>query len=206
MSAASTGYRPVVFIHGLWVHTCAWQPWQDLFTEAGYEPHAPGWTGDGATPAVTRAHPEAMAGLGVADLAAGYAAYIQSLPAKPVVIGHSFGGLIAQKLLTDGLAAAAVALSPAPIKGATKLPLAQIRSALPVLRNPRNKARAVALTARQFRFGFGNALTTSESRRLFDAFAIPGPGRPVFELTAAKKDTQSPTAVETPRPATAARC
>ena len=138
-----------------------------------------------------------MAGLGVADLTAGYAAYIQSLPAKPVVIGHSFGGLSAQKLLTDGLAAAAVVLSPAPIKGATKLPLAQIRSALPVLRNPRNKARAVALTARQFRYGFGNALTTSESRRLFDAFAIPGPGRPVFELTAAKKDSQSPTAVDT---------
>jgi pimeloyl-ACP methyl ester carboxylesterase len=197
MSATKPEDRPVVFIHGLWVHTSAWQPWQELFAQAGYAPHAPGWTGDGATPAATRAYPGPMAGLGVADLTAGYAAYIKSLPAKPVVIGHSFGGLIAQKLLSDGLASAAVALSPAPIKGATKLPLAQIRSALPVLRNPRNKGRAVALTARQFRYGFGNALTTTESRRLFDTFAIPGPGRPVFELTAAKKDPQSATAVDT---------
>jgi pimeloyl-ACP methyl ester carboxylesterase len=197
MTAPLSPARPVVFIHGLWVHTAAWKPWLDLFAQAGYDPHAPGWTGDGATPAATRAHPEALAGIGIADLTAGYARYLETLPARAIVVGHSFGGLIAQKLLADGHAAAAVALSPAPIKGATKLPLAQIRSALPVLRNPRNKARAVSLSARQFRFGFGNTLSRDESRRLFDDYAIPGPGRPVFELTAAKKDPQSPTTVDT---------
>jgi non-heme chloroperoxidase len=197
MSAPNVPARPVVFIHGLWIHTAAWQPWQDLFAEAGYTPHAPGWAGDAATPAATRVHPETLAGRGVAELTDGYAHYIAELPAKPIVIGHSFGGLIAQKLLADGHAAAAVALSPAPIKGTTKLPLAQIRSALPVLRKPKNKTRAVALSARQFRYGFGNTLSKTESRQLFDAYAIPGPGRTVFELTAAKKDPQSPTAVNT---------
>ena len=117
-------------------------------------------------------------------------------PAKPIVVGHSFGGLIAQKLLAGGQASAAV-VSPAPIRGASKLPWAQIRSALPVLSRPGNKKRAVALTRRQFRYGFGNALDSEESGRLFDSYAIPGPGRPVFELTAAKKDPSSPTAVDT---------
>ncbi|WP_436536163.1 alpha/beta hydrolase [Actinoplanes sp. HUAS TT8] len=186
---------PVVFIHGLWIHSAAWQPWQELFAAAGYTTHAPGWTGDAATPAATRARPEALAGIGVAELTAGYARFLEGLPARPIVIGHSFGGLIAQKLLADGLADAAVALSPAPVKGATKLPLAQIRSALPVLRSPKNKDRAVVLTERQFRYGFGNAVSRDESRKLHDAYAIPGPGRPIFELTAAKKDPQSPTKV-----------
>ena len=196
MSVPNAPVPPVVFIHGLWIHSAAWRPWQQLFADAGYEPHAPGWTGDAATPAATRARPEAMAGLGVAELTAGYARYIAALPVRPIVVGHSFGGLIAQKLLADGVAGAAVAISPAPIKGATKLPLAQIRSALPVLRNPRNKTRAVALTARQFRYGFGNAIGKDEARTLYDTYAIPGPGRPVFELTAAKKDPRSPTAVD----------
>ena len=187
--------RPVVFIHGLWIHSAAWQPWHQLFSEAGYQTHAPGWTGDSATAPATRSRPDAMAGIGVAELTAGYARYIRDLPAKPILVGHSFGGLIAQKLLADGLADAAVAISPAPVKGAGKLPFAQIRSALPVLRNPKNKTRAVALTARQFRYGFGNAVSKDEARELYDAYAIPGPGRPVFELTGAKKDPRSPTQV-----------
>jgi pimeloyl-ACP methyl ester carboxylesterase len=186
MSTPNASLQPVVFLHGLWIHSTAWHPWQDLFADAGYATHAPGWTGDAATPAATRAHPEAMAGIGVAELTAGYARYIAALPVKPIVIGHSFGGLIAQKLLADGVVDSAVAISPAPIKGATKLPLAQIRSALPVLRNPKNKTRAVALSARQFRYGFGNVVGKDEARKLYDAYAIPGPGRPVFELTAAR--------------------
>ncbi|MEV4343273.1 alpha/beta fold hydrolase [Actinoplanes sp. NPDC049596] len=192
----SNSQQPVVFIHGLWIHSAAWRPWLEFFAEAGYAPHAPGWLGDAATPAATRSRADAVAGHGIAELTAAYARYIRDLPVKPIVIGHSFGGLIAQKLLADDLAEAAVAISPAPVKGATKLPFAQIRSALPVLRSPKNKERAVALTARQFRYGFGNAVSKDEARRLYDTYAIPGPGRPVFELTAAKKDPRSPTEVD----------
>jgi non-heme chloroperoxidase len=196
MSTPSISPRPVIFVHGLWIHTSAWQPWQDLFAEHGYQPHAPGWTGDSDTADLSRDNPDRMAGIGIAELTAGYAAFIEQLPAKPLVIGHSFGGLIAQKLLDTGHASTAVAISPAPIRGASKLPLAQIRSALPVLGRPWNRSRAVALTERQFRYGFGNALPRAESRTLFEKYAIPGPGRPVFELTGAKKDLNSPTAVD----------
>jgi pimeloyl-ACP methyl ester carboxylesterase len=187
----------VVFIHGLWIHATAWQPWEDRFRSEGYETYAPGWSGDSPTVAGTRADPAAMAGLGIAALTAGYERILADLPAKPILVGHSFGGLLAQKLLASGHASAAVVMSPAPIRGADKLPLAQIRSALPVLSRPGNKKRAVALSRRQFRYGFGNAISHAESDRLWERFAIPGTGRPVFELTGAKKDPRSPTAVDT---------
>jgi non-heme chloroperoxidase len=192
--------RPVVFIHGLWIHSQAWQPWLTLYREAGYDAHAPGWIGDGPTPEATRANPEAVAGQGVAEITAGYQRFIDTLPEQPIVVGHSFGGLIAQRLLAEGHAAAAVAIDPAPIRGVKKLPIAQIRTALPVLRNPRNKKRAVALSERQFRYGFGNTLPRQESRDLYARFAIPGPGQPLFEVTSAAKNPLSPTAVDTSAP------
>jgi non-heme chloroperoxidase len=114
-----------------------------------------------------------------------------------VVIGHSFGGLIAQQLLVSGHASHAVAIDPGPIKGVTKVPLSQIRAALPILRKKSNRERAVSLTERQFRYSFGNAIPKDEARELFHRWAIPGPARPLFEATSAKKDPASPAAVDT---------
>ncbi|GII32494.1 alpha/beta hydrolase [Planotetraspora mira] len=186
----------VVFIHGLWIHSAAWEPWLDLFSSAGYQAAAPGWPGDGDTVAQTREAPERVAGFGVQDLTNHYAEYIAGLPESPVVVGHSFGGLIAQKLLAAGLARSAVAIDPAPVKGVRALPFAQIRSGFPVLRSKKNAGRSVMLTHRQFRYGFGNAISQAESDRLYERWAIPGPGRPIFELTAAKKDPASPALVD----------
>lgn len=188
---------PVVFIHGLWVHSSAWDPWVARFSAAGIAAHAIGWPGDGPTVADTRAHPERLAGIGIAAITEHYARELAKLPERPVLVGHSFGGLVAQKLLASKAAVAAVAIDPAPIKGVRALPLAQIRSALPVVKSKANLTKAVALTRRQFRYGFGNAISKEESNQLFERFAIPGPGRPIFELTAAKKDATSPTIVDT---------
>ncbi|MGH3252445.1 MAG: alpha/beta hydrolase [Trebonia sp.] len=188
---------PVVFIHGLWIHADAWQPWLELYRSAGYEPLAPGWPGDAATVDATRKNPAAVAGRGIEEITSGYLDVINCLPAKPVVVGHSFGGLIAQKLLAQGAAAAAIAIDPGQIKGVRPVPLAQIRSGLPVLSKPGNKKRAVSLTRKQFRYGFGNALTEDESGELFDRYAIPGPGRPLFEASSANFSKSSPAAVDT---------
>ncbi len=190
---------PVVFIHGLWIHSTAWQRWLELYRSAGYAPIAPGWPGDAATVQQTRENAAALANKGIDDITDAYVQVIRGLAAKPIVIGHSFGGLIAQKLLTSGLAAAAIAIDPGQIKGVRPLPLAQIRSGLPVLSKPANKTKAVTLTKKQFRYGFGNAVSKEESGQLFDAWTIPGPGKPLFEASAANFSTTSPASVDTKR-------
>jgi pimeloyl-ACP methyl ester carboxylesterase len=187
----------IVFIHGLWIHSSAWAPWQELFEGEGYTTSAPGWPGDLDTVAATREDPSGLNGVGIEAICHHYAELIDALPEKPIVIGHSFGGLIAQELLAHGYATAAVAIDPAPIKGVKILPLAQIRSAFPVLSNPANRGRTVALTASQFRYAFGNAIPEAESDALFEAFAIPGPGRPLFEDATANFRKDSPATVDT---------
>lgn len=171
----------VVFIHGLWLHADSWQPWVELFRSAGYDAIAPGWPGESPTVAESNAHPERLANVGIDDVVEHYAKIIRTLPAKPIVIGHSFGGLVAQKLLGMGLASAAVALDPAQIRGVLPLPLAQLQSALPVLGNPFNYKRAVPQTAKQFHSGFANAVSEQESNELHAKYHIPAPGRPLFE-------------------------
>ena len=188
---------PVVFVHGLWLHASSWDPWADFFKEAGYAPLAPGWPGDGDTVEDTRRHPEQVAGHGLEDVVQHYAAIIRGLPAKPVVIGHSFGGLIAQRLLTEDLAAAAVAIDPAPIKGVIYLPPSALRVASIVLRKPAHRNEAVSLTADQFRYGFGNALPAQECAELFDRWTIPSPGKPLFEDALASFTPGSPAKADT---------
>src|SRR6266542_6887037 len=156
MSSAGT---PVVFVHGLWLHADSWGAWVDLFREAGYAPTAPGWPGDSNTVEETRKQTQLVAGHGIDDVVQHYAGIIGGPDAKPIVIGHSFGGLVVQRLLGQDLAAAAVAIDPAPIKGILVLPPAQLRAAFPVLGNPANRKRSVSLTAAQFRYAFGNALS-----------------------------------------------
>src|SRR6266704_6805357 len=177
--------RPAVFVHGLWLHASSWGPWLELFQEAGYAPTAPGWPGDLDTVEESRRDPSHVAGKGIDDVADHYARIIRGLEAPPVVIGHSFGGLIAQRLLGQDLAAAAVAIDAAPMKGVIYLPPSALRVAGIALRNPSNRNRAVSLTPQQFRYGFGNALPAQESADLYERWAIPSPGRPLFEAAAA---------------------
>lgn len=186
----------VLFIHGLWIHASAWAPWIDLFTERGYRASAPGWPGDSDTVEATRENPDALNNVGILAICEHYASIIDAMAAKPVVIGHSFGGLIAQELLANNLASAAVAIDPAPIKGVRALPFSQLKSGLPVLANPANRKRTVSLTAKQFRYSFGNAISESESDALHAKWTIPGPGRPLFEDATANFSHTSPARVD----------
>ena len=172
---------PVVFIHGLWVAKAAWQPWIDKFAAAGHEAVAPGWPGEAETAEETRRNPEAQAGVGIDQVAEEFSRAAREFETPPVLVGHSFGGLIAQKLLGQGVGSAAVAISPAPMKGVLALPLAQLRSAAPVLGNPTNRPKAKGLTKAQYKYAFGNQLTEEESGELYDRTAIPSPAKPLFE-------------------------
>jgi pimeloyl-ACP methyl ester carboxylesterase len=188
---------PVLFIHGLWLHASSWTPWVNLFTEAGYAAQAPGWPGDPDTVAEARANPESIADHGIDDVVEHYARIIGGLAVQPILIGHSFGGMIAQKLLGQNLAVAAIAIDAAQIKGVLPLPLSALRATLPVFKNPANKRKAVSLTAEQFRFAFGNAISEAESLELFERWAIPAPGKPLFEAAAANFNPHSPAKVAT---------
>ncbi|MFI6984406.1 alpha/beta hydrolase [Embleya sp. NPDC050154] len=178
----ATKRTPVVFIHGLWLHSTSWRGWAERFREAGYEPLTPEWPGVPETVLAARRQPEAQAGIGLAEISEAHVRIIRELETPPIVVGHSVGGFIAQHLLGQGWAAAAVAICPGQIKGVKAIAPAQARSAFAFLRNPANTKRAVSLNQAQFRYGFANAVSLKESDDLFAAWTIPSPARPLFQL------------------------
>ena len=198
--ANASGLTPVVFIHGLWLLPGSWDRWAVVFEDAGYAALAPGWPDDPATVAEANADPEVFAGKSVGDIADHLDAVVRKLDKKPAIIGHSFGGLHTQLLLNRGLGAAGVALSTGAPKGVLRLPFSTLRSAWPALGNPANYNRAVPLTYEQFRFGFANAVDEAEAHQLYETYAVPASGKPLFQAAAAnlnpwteaKVDSKSP--------------
>lgn len=188
---------PVLFIHGLWLHSTSWEPWIAMFDDAGLSSSAPGWPGDPDTVEAARANPEAIADHGIDDVVEHFAALIATLPERPILIGHSFGGMIAQKLLGQDCAVATVAIDAAQIKGVLPLPLSALRATLPVFKNPANRHRSVTLTPEQFRFAFGNAIPEDESDALYEKWVIPAPGKPLYEAAAANFNPHSAAKVAT---------
>jgi non-heme chloroperoxidase len=183
--ANDSGRPPVVFVHGLWLLPSSWEPWSAYFEAAGYAPVAPGWPDDPESVTEAHAHPEVFANKTVGDVADYFDGLIGKLDRRPVIIGHSFGGLLAQILAGRGLAAATVAIAPAPFRGVLPLPISALRSAEPVLGNPANIHRAVPLTWEQFRYAFANAVDEHEARRLYESCAVPAAGAPVFQAATA---------------------
>jgi non-heme chloroperoxidase len=198
--ANASGLNPVVFIHGLWLLPSSWDRWATVFEEAGYTALTPGWPDDPETVEEANAHPEVFAHKTVGQVADHYAEVIGQLERKPAVIGHSFGGLLAQMVAGRGLSAATVAIDPAPFRGVLPLPISALKSAAPVLGNPANHARAVPLTYEQFRYGFANAVGEDEAKELYETFAVPASGAPLFQAatanlnpwTEAKVDSKNP--------------
>jgi pimeloyl-ACP methyl ester carboxylesterase len=166
-----------------------------LFRDGGYQAVAASWPGDSETTEATRRNAGAVAGYGVTEIADHIAGQLAAFDKKPILIGHSFGGLLVQNLLGRDLAAAAIAIDPAPIKGVPELPFSALKSSFPVLGNPLNFKRAVSLTEHQFRFGFTNAVPEQEAKDLYARYAMPAPGRPLFQAATATFNPRSATTV-----------
>ena len=183
--ANASGLKPVVFVHGLWLLASSWDPWRELFEQNGYTTVAPGWPDDPATVEEGRLHPDVFAGKGIGDITDHLALVIKGLTVKPAIIGHSFGGLLTQKLAGMGLASVSVPIDPGPVRGVLPLPLSALKSASPVLKNPGNRKKAVMLTYEQFRYAFANAVPETEAKELFQKFPVPGSGKPLFQAATA---------------------
>jgi len=198
--ANASGRVPVVFVHGLWLLPSSWDRWAELFAAAGYAPVSPGWPDDPETVSEANAHPDVFANKTVGAVADHYSEVIAGLARRPAVIGHSFGGLIAQMIAGRGQSAATVAIDAAPYRGVLPVPISALKAGFPVLGNPANRHRAVPLTFEEFQFSFANAVSEEEGRELYDAYAVPASGAPLFQAatanlnpwTEAKADTKNP--------------
>jgi len=199
--ANASGLQPVAFVHGLWLLPNSWDRWRTYFEEAGFATIAPGWPDDPGTVEEANAAPDVFAGKGVGDIADHVEAVLERLTIKPAVVGHSFGGLLTQIVAGRGLSVASVAIDPAPFRGVLPLPVSALRSASPVLGNPANRHRAVPLTYEQFRYAFANVVDEAEAKELYDTYAVPGSGEPIFQAAAANFNPWSEAKVSSKNPA-----
>jgi pimeloyl-ACP methyl ester carboxylesterase len=180
----ATDKAPIVLIHGLWMPPHSWRGWIERYTAAGHKVDAPAW------PGVSELNEEldltkAPADIGLAEVVDHYAEHVRAMPEPPILMGHSFGGLITQMLLCRGLGRAGVAIHPAAPRGVYRLPLSVLRATWPVLRRPSNRRRAVPLTPAEFHFAFANTVSREESDSWHAKLAIPAPGRPLFQSAVA---------------------
>lgn len=194
--ANARGRPAVVFVHGLWLLSSSWDRWRALFEENGYATVAPGWPDDPATVAEARDHPEVFAHKMVQAVTDHYLEAVAALDVAPAVVGHSFGGLIAQKVAGTGASAATVAIDPAPGRGVLPLPASALKSGSPVLGNPANARRSVTLTFDEFVYGWANALDEAEARQLYDEYHVAASGVPIFQAAVANLNPFSETKVD----------
>ena len=188
---------PVVLIHGLWMTPLCWELWVERYKQRGFDVIASPWPGlDGDVDSLRR-DPSRMDNIGIAEIVEHYAALVRGLgDRKPIIIGHSFGGLIAQLLLDERLGRAGVSIDSAPIKGVLRLPWSALKSSLPALKNPANRHRAVMLTPEEFHYAFANTLSEAESKAAYDRYAVPGPGRPLFQVAFANFNPNAPSKID----------
>jgi pimeloyl-ACP methyl ester carboxylesterase len=177
--------QTVVLIHGMWMTPRSWDAWVDHYRDRGYEAIAPGWPGV-KDPAETRRDPSALKGLGVKTIADHYEQIIRGLDRPPIIIGHSFGGLMTQLLLDRGVGAAGVTIGTAPTNGILVLPVSTLRASFPALKNPFNREGLAPLSQTQFQYRFTNTVSRQESDAIYEAHYIPGTNRAFFDTVFSK--------------------
>jgi pimeloyl-ACP methyl ester carboxylesterase len=199
-AANASGKKPVVFVHGLWLLPSSWDRWAEVFQAAGYSTVTAGWPDDPNSVDEANRHPEVFARKSVQQVADHVEGLVRELQQRPAVVGHSFGGLLTEILAGRGCSDASVAISPAPHRGVLPLPISALRSSSPVLRNPRNHGRAVPLTYEQFRYAFANAVGEEEAHELYNTYAVPAAGLPLFQAASANLNPWTEVKVKTKNP------
>ena len=192
MSAEQTTPKTVVLIHGLWMTPLSWEHWIERYSSRGYEVLAPAWPGMDVDIEHLRNDTSAIETLGITEILDSYDAIIRGLENPPIIMGHSFGGAFTEILVDRGLGAAGVAIDAAGVRGITKLPFSALRSGFPILKNPANKHHAVPLTLEEFQYAFTNTMSDEESKAAYERYAVPGPGRVLWEAAFANFNPRTP--------------
>ena len=198
--ANASGNTPVVFIHGLWLLPSSWANWVDFFKQAGYAPLTPDWPDDPETVEEARANPDVFAKKTLGQVADHTTEVINALEKKPVVMGHSTGGLLAQILAGRGLSAVTVAIDPGVFRGVLPLPYSVLKGVGPLLVNPRTRGRAITLTLDQFKYGWANALDEKETKELYDTFHVACSGIALVQMGNANLNPRTEAKVNTTTP------
>lgn len=159
----------------------SWEGWVQHYQQKGLTVVTPAYPGFEIEVEALRAHPEVIADLTVPETVEHLADVVDGLDRPPIIMGHSFGGLLTQMLLARGLGAAGVVIDSAPTEGVRVTPPSQARSIFPALKNPANRHRAVGFTPEEFHYAFTNTLSEEESRAVWERYAIPAPGRWVWD-------------------------
>ena len=187
----------IVLIHGQWMTPLSWNGWKERFESRGHSVLAPGWPGvDDRDVEAIRRDPSALEGLGIKEIVDHYESIIRGLEAPPIIIGHSFGGLVTQILLDRGLGSAGVGVSAAPIRGILGLPYSTVRVVMSGgLKNPFGKGKTVMLTPKQFHYAFTNTLDAADAAGVYERLPIPGPARTLFQAAFANVNPNAATKV-----------
>lgn len=188
--------KQIVFIHGLWLASNSWENFEGLFRARGYETSAPEWPRKEGDVEQLRREADKLAGLGLTEIVDHYDAIVRALPEPPILVGHSFGGLVTMLLLDRGLGRAGVAMDPAPPKGIFNLPLVQLKSASPALLHPSKRKGVVTLTLEQFTYAFVNTFDQEAAREAYDRYAVPDTGRVLYETAFGNFNPKAPNAID----------
>src|SRR4051794_11620855 len=187
---------PIVLIHGLWLTPRSWEGWKARFEERGHEVLTPAWPRMEGEVEALRRDPSVMNGLGVTEVVDHYDRIIRSLDTSPVIMGHSFGGLITELLLDRGLGAAGATLSPAPVKGVLGVPPDLLRTVFPALRNPATRKKTFGMTPKQSRRGFTNPMNDADAEAAYERYSVAAPGRVIFQAALANLNPHAVTRVD----------
>jgi pimeloyl-ACP methyl ester carboxylesterase len=186
----------ILFIHGLYLTPRSWDAWMKRYQARGYRVMAPAWPGLEVEVEALRRDPSPIARQSVPEILAHYERIIRGLATPPILIGHSFGGAFTQVLLSRGLGAAGVVLESGTVRGIPDLPFSTLKSSFPLLRNPLNRRKAIALTPEQFNYGFTNTFPGPEARRAYEQYAIPGSRNVLLTAAFANLNPSSPLRVD----------
>src|ERR687886_922647 len=195
MSSAN-GRIPMILIHGAWLSARSWENFADYFGKGGFDVHVPEWPRKHGDVEELRESADELAGLGLDEIVSHHETLIRGFDRPPVLVGHSYGGLIVELLLDRGLGRAGVAISPAPPKGILVLPFSTLKAASPALAHPSKWHGVVTLTPEEFTYGFVNTFTPEHAAAAYERYAVPESGQIFYEAGFANFRMRPPSEVE----------